>query len=124
VLPPLQEHLEAHAMLKDISDLSMPHEWYTTARAMKRKITLHVGPTNSGKTHHALLALQSAESGMYCAPLRLLALEVFEKLKGDVPTHLVTGDDRREDAVGANHVACTMEMADLDTIREVTVAIK
>ena len=29
-------------------DLSHPHLWYAEARAIKRKIICHVGPTNSG----------------------------------------------------------------------------
>ena len=35
-----------------------------------------MGPTNSGKTHAALQALKSADTGVYCGPLRLLAWEV------------------------------------------------
>eukprot|EP00741_Cyanophora_paradoxa_P002497 tig00000076_g2421.t1 len=36
--------------------------------------------TNSGKTHAALQALAAAPTGIYCAPLRLLAREVFPAL--------------------------------------------
>jgi ATP-dependent RNA helicase SUPV3L1/SUV3 len=45
-------------------------------RRMKRQIIAHLGPTNSGKTHAALMALCAASSGVYCGPLRLLACEV------------------------------------------------
>lgn len=38
------------------------------------------GPTNSGKTYNALQSLAAAERGVYCAPLRLLAMEVYETL--------------------------------------------
>jgi len=38
------------------------------------------GPTNSGKTYNALQSLASAGRGVYCAPLRLLAMEVYETL--------------------------------------------
>ena len=41
---------------------------------IKRKFILHIGPTNSGKTFHALKAFANANSGLYLAPLRLLAL--------------------------------------------------
>ena len=34
--------------LMEKADLSLPREWYPMAREMKRKIILHVGPTNSG----------------------------------------------------------------------------
>jgi len=38
------------------------------------------GPTNSGKTYNALQSLAAVERGVYCAPLRLLAMEVYETL--------------------------------------------
>src|SRR4051812_14171990 len=31
------------------ANLTLPHEWYPLARQIKRKIIVHVGPTNSGK---------------------------------------------------------------------------
>ena len=48
---------------------------------MKRRIIYHHGPTNSGKTFAALEDLESAENGIFCAPLRLLAWEVSHYLK-------------------------------------------
>ncbi|KAH8814691.1 P-loop containing nucleoside triphosphate hydrolase protein [Flagelloscypha sp. PMI_526] len=53
---------------------------FPRARMKKRRFILHVGPTNSGKTHHALRALAASRSGCYAGPLRLLAHEVFERL--------------------------------------------
>lgn len=53
-----------------------PHQWFPEARKMKRKFIYHHGPTNSGKTHAALLELEKANNGIYCSPLRLLAWEV------------------------------------------------
>lgn len=54
---------------------------------MKRKIIYHGGPTNSGKTYHAIEALKRADpargGGVFTAPLRLLALEVFQQLNED-----------------------------------------
>jgi hypothetical protein len=35
-------------------DMTRPHTWYPLARAMKRRVICHVGPTNSGKTYAAL----------------------------------------------------------------------
>eukprot|EP00798_Chlamydomonas_sp_ICE-L_P031270 gene31270-6414_t len=61
-------------------DLRQPHTWFTAARATQRTIIYHVGPTNSGKTYNALEALKKADVGIYCAPLRLLAVEVFGAL--------------------------------------------
>ncbi|KAJ2420957.1 RNA helicase, partial [Coemansia sp. RSA 2522] len=62
--------------LREITDLRFPHEWTLGARTMKRRIIMHVGPTNSGKTYHALERLKNCKSGVYCSPLRLLAHEV------------------------------------------------
>jgi hypothetical protein len=42
---------------------SHPHLWYPNAREKKRKVFLHVGPTNSGKTHNALKRLEASSSG-------------------------------------------------------------
>jgi hypothetical protein len=58
----------------------------------KRRLIAHVGPTNSGKTHEALRALAAARSGIYLAPLRLLACEVAERLNASgVPCNLGEG---------------------------------
>jgi len=60
----------------------LPHHTcrYPESRAVQRKIVYHAGPTNSGKTHHALERFMNAKSGVYCGPLRLLAFQVFQKL--------------------------------------------
>ena len=52
---------------------------YPEARRIKRKIIYHSGPTNSGKTHSAIERFKTAETGIYCGPLRLLATEVFQR---------------------------------------------
>jgi len=86
-----------------------------------RRLIYFVGPTNSGKTYAALQQLRAASSGVYLAPLRLLALEIFERLNEDgLPTSLITGEERiLRDA--ARHVSSTVEMVDLG--REVEVAV-
>ncbi|HTW85561.1 MAG TPA: helicase-related protein [Candidatus Sulfotelmatobacter sp.] len=87
----------------------------------ERTLEYFVGPTNSGKTHAALELLAAAESGMYLAPLRLLALEVYERLiEWGGRASLVTGEERILEA-GARHVSSTVEMVDLT--REVEVAV-
>lgn len=97
----------------DFTDLTCPHMWYPVARKKKRKVFLHVGPTNSGKTYQALKRLQSSASGMYCGPLRLLAWEVAKRMnKAKVPCDLITGQERDE-VDGAKHKAATVEMADV-----------
>ncbi|KAJ8460701.1 hypothetical protein OPV22_033627 [Ensete ventricosum] len=97
----------------DLTDLTRPHTWYPLARRKKRNIFLHVGPTNSGKTHNALKSLESSSSGVYCGPLRLLAWEVAQRLnKANVPCNLITGQER-EAIDGARHSSVTVEMADV-----------
>ncbi|KAK9992675.1 hypothetical protein SO802_027660 [Lithocarpus litseifolius] len=97
----------------DFTDLTCPHTWYPNARRKHRKVILHMGPTNSGKTHNALKQLQSSSSGIYCGPLRLLAWEVAKRLnKAKVPCDLITGQER-EEVDGAKHKAVTVEMADV-----------
>lgn len=71
---------------------------------------LHIGETNTGKTHHALERLKEAESGLYLAPLRLLALEGYEKLNADgVSCTLKTGEEEKVKE-NASHFSCTVEM--------------
>ena len=57
---------------------------------------LHIGETNTGKTFHALQRMMAAESGMYLAPLRLLALEVSDFLNTNgTPCSLKTGEEEK-----------------------------
>ncbi|XP_058697416.1 ATP-dependent RNA helicase SUPV3L1, mitochondrial isoform X1 [Poecile atricapillus] len=111
--------------LRKISDLRLPPNWYPDARAIQRKIIFHAGPTNSGKTYHAIQRFLSAKSGVYCGPLKLLAHEIFQKSNdANVPCDLVTGEERvfaNEDARQAPHVACTIEMCSTNTPYEVAV---
>ncbi|SEM13336.1 ATP-dependent RNA helicase SUPV3L1/SUV3 [Mesobacillus persicus] len=74
------------------------------------RYVLHIGETNTGKTHHALKKMKAAESGLYLAPLRLLALEVFDKLNGEgVLCSLKTGEEEKL-VEGATHISSTVEM--------------
>ncbi|KAJ1958022.1 RNA helicase [Linderina pennispora] len=114
--------------LRKITDLRFPHEWSGGARKTPRKIIMHVGPTNSGKTYHALQRLQQAQQGIYCSPLRLLAYEVYNRMtSAGIPCNLVTGEERRGPDFESGKVtpigydisglpitsvlACTIEMA-------------
>lgn len=83
---------------------------YRPSTSRKIRYILHIGETNTGKTHHALEKMKAAKSGMYLAPLRLLALEVFDKLNGEgTPCSLKTGEEEKN-ITGANHISCTVEM--------------
>ena len=64
------------------------------SRKMSRRFVLHIGPTNSGKTYQSINALKEAKSGVYLGPLRLMALEVFDKLNAEgCPCMLLTGEE-------------------------------
>ncbi|HNR78542.1 MAG TPA: hypothetical protein PKM48_15520, partial [Parvularculaceae bacterium] len=56
-----------------------------------------LGPTNTGKTHHAIDRLLSHKTGMIGLPLRLLAREVYDRLLERRPAGevaLVTGEEK------------------------------
>ncbi|EGV65271.1 P-loop containing nucleoside triphosphate hydrolase protein [Yamadazyma tenuis ATCC 10573] len=75
-------------------DFSNPAQWYPETRKMKRKIVMHVGPTNSGKTYQSLKKLEKCSSGYYAGPLRLLAREIYENFNGrGINCNLVTGEE-------------------------------
>ncbi|CAG8568500.1 40_t:CDS:10 [Cetraspora pellucida] len=109
--------------LKQLSDLRFPAEWHPAARTIQRKIILHVGPTNSGKTYNALKCLENANSGVYCGPLRLLAHEVFDRFNNKgVPCNLVTGEERRVlEGINVPLTSSTIEMVNLQ--KQVDVAV-
>ncbi|CAJ0746538.1 12596_t:CDS:2, partial [Entrophospora sp. SA101] len=117
------EHKQRYNSLKQLSDLSTPIEWHPEARSMQRKIILHVGPTNSGKTYNALKCLETAKSGIYCGPLRLLANEIFDRMNNNgIPCNLVTGEERKElDGIYVPLTSSTVEMANLN--RQLDVAV-
>jgi ATP-dependent RNA helicase SUPV3L1/SUV3 len=94
---------------------------FSQARSLKRHHHFYLGPTNSGKTHHALIALQNAKSGVYLAPLRLLAMEIRDRLlAAGVPCNLITGEERVL-MEGARHTASTIEMMNPSNIVEVAI---
>ncbi len=94
---------------------------FPLARSLKRHIHFYLGPTNSGKTYEALMVLQQAQSGVYLAPLRLLAMEIRDRLMdAGVPCNLVTGEERVL-IPGARHTACTVEMMRPDVAVDVAV---
>ncbi|KAK5745904.1 RNA helicase [Elasticomyces elasticus] len=113
---------------KVLADLRYPAEWFPATRSLHRTVHLHVGPTNSGKTYHALQQLEKAKTGAYAGPLRLLAHEVYSRMnaKGRACA-LITGEERRN-AVGGSHIggeaglqACTVEMMPLNKTLDVAV---
>ena len=94
---------------------------FPMAREMRRKLTLHIGPTNSGKTYAAMKKLENADTGYYLAPLRLLALEGYETLKAKgIESSLITGEEQILDDE-ATHISSTIEMLNFEVDVDVCV---
>jgi ATP-dependent RNA helicase SUPV3L1/SUV3 len=122
-----REQEERHAArTKESINLAEYPASFEVASRIKRKFIALLGPTNSGKTHRAMEHLTQAHSGVYLAPLRLLALENYERLQAARPhgkalaVSLVTGEERRM-AENSTHTASTVEMLDTRTPVEVAV---
>ena len=82
-----------------------------TASATDGRLRAVLGPTNTGKTHLAIERMCSHSSGAIGFPLRLLAREVYERvraLKGDNQVALITGEERIEPP-NARYFLCTAE---------------
>ena len=74
-----------------------------------------------GKTYTALQRLKNAERGMYLAPLRLLAAEVYENLTAEgIYTDLLTGQEARN-VPFSTHRSSTVELASLQQDYDVVV---
>ena len=98
-----------------------PKDEYKLARAIKRKVIIHLGDTNTGKTYNAIERLKNAKKGIYLSPLRILALENYEKLNNEgVTCDLMTGE---EEIINENstHVSCTIEKVNLNEEYDIAV---
>jgi ATP-dependent RNA helicase SUPV3L1/SUV3 len=64
---------------------------------LTNSVTAVLGPTNTGKTHLAVERMLAHAGGMIGLPLRLLAREVYDKVRfkaGDHAVALVTGEEK------------------------------
>lgn len=107
----LKKQLEKNTTNKNLSDIkNLKYEdLFPQARSMKRKIKFFIGPTNSGKTYNAINELVSHKSGVYLAPLRLLALEGQDEIKQrGFPCSFITGEEK-EIIPDAKFIAQTVE---------------
>ena len=105
----LKQRLTLHIMYEERSDFA---SYFTAARKLNRTIKFFCGPTNSGKTYAALNELAAGESGVYLAPLRLMAMEGQDELqRRGVKASYITGEERSE-VEGAKFIASTIEMLD------------
>ena len=98
-----------------------PKDEYILTRRMKRKIYIHLGDTNTGKTYNAVERLKEAKKGVYLSPLRILALENYDKLNNEgIVCDLMTGE---EEIIKENstHVSCTIEKVNLKQSYDIAV---
>lgn len=82
-----------------------------------RDVTAVLGPTNTGKTHLAIERLIAHESGLIGLPLRLLAREVYGRVREKVGADnvaLVTGEEKILPP-GARYSVCTVEAMPRET---------
>ena len=98
-----------------------PEKQYPEARGMARHFILHIGPTNSGKTYQALQRLKQAYHGIYLGPLRLLALEVYDRMTAaGIPCSMITGEEAIR-TPGSFVQASTVELMDIREIYDIAV---
>ena len=76
-----------------------------------RNVTAVLGPTNTGKTHLAIERMLGHESGMIGLPLRLLAREIYDKIKARIGADkvaLITGEEKIK-PIAAKYWVATVE---------------
>lgn len=113
-----QEQARLVSTYDEHSDLA---RYFPKARGIFRSLEFFCGPTNSGKTYAALQILKDSKSGVYLAPLRLLALEVQQSLIGwGTPCSMITGEEQ-EVIEGAEFVSSTIEMLNFNRVVETAV---
>ena len=105
----------------DIVFPANPKDEYVDARKLKRKIYLHLGETNTGKTYNSMQRLKEVEKGIYLSPLRILALENYERLNAEgVKCSLMTGEEEII-VENATHISCTIEKLDINEEYDIAV---
>lgn len=98
--------------IRSIFENYSPESYIRRARGLRRRFVLHAGPTNSGKTYDAIEDLKQNIPGTYLGPLRLLALEMFDKINAaGVPCSMLTGEESIP-VEGARVVSSTIELCD------------
>lgn len=81
-----------------------------------KSVTAVLGPTNTGKTHLAVERMLGHGGGMIGLPLRLLAREIYDRVRGragDAAVALVTGEEKIIPAQ-ARYWVCTVEAMPTD----------
>ena len=98
--------------IRSLLESYSPDYYIARAQRLSRYFILHIGPTNSGKTFDAVEDLKKNTPGTYLGPLRLLALEMADKINdAGIPCSMITG----EEAIlkeNAQVVSSTIELCD------------
>lgn len=84
--------------------------------SLRATLTAVLGPTNTGKTHLAVERMCGHASGMIGFPLRLLAREVYDRvrqIKGEAQVALITGEEKILPE-NARYFLCTAESMPTD----------
>ncbi len=98
-----------------------PKNEYEEARKYARKFYLHLGETNTGKTYNAMQRLKEVKKGIYLSPLRILALENYERLNNEgVKCSLITGEEEII-VEEATHISCTIEKLNIEEEYDVAI---
>lgn len=81
------------------------------SKLTSKSVTAVLGPTNTGKTHLAVERMIASPSGMIGLPLRLLAREIYDRVRktvGDPAVALITGEEKII-PVSPRYWVCTVE---------------
>lgn len=112
-----EERIDRDRKIRQIMELYgsfSPEAYVQRARTLRRTFVLHVGPTNSGKTYDAIEDLKRNTPGAYLGPLRLLALEMFDKINdAGIPCSMLTGEESIP-VEGAQIISSTIELCDFN----------
>lgn len=101
--------------------MAQPFPYQTWFSNDTTKYIIHCGKTGSGKTYNAIKRLKEVGSGVYLAPLRLLALEIYEKFNSEgIRCNLLTGEEQ-DISERAKITSSTIEMLDYSKRHEVVV---
>ncbi len=110
-LLPALEMLEIYDSIGFSTPSHIP-DLFPAARSIKRHFIIHVGGTNTGKTHDSMEMMAHAASGVYLSPLRMLAYEGREVVRSyGVPCSFATGEEKELDPE-AKHISETIGMLD------------
>ena len=107
-----EEEQRREQEIRELLESYSPDSYIARARKLSRIFILHIGPTNSGKTHDAVEDLKRNLPGTYLGPLRLLALETADKINdAGIPCSMITGEEAIL-AEDAQVISSTIELCD------------